>query len=299
MLSIRSISTISVFVITVFIAGCGRSEPVASERYAESDAFITQIKENVSGIAGLVEVADIDHSRLGHEAGSPMSPARVLIFSDAELESQLIKLNPLVALDFPLRVLAFENEPDQSSKLIYNTFDYLVSRYQLDTSETSSLRKNYSEIMSAATLGIPVSARATFEDDTMQPDGIITIESPFGYEETIKKVNEAIDSQDDAVHFGAVDFSANASAVGVDILPSYMVLFGGPGPGGQAMSSAPTLGLDGFCQKFLIWQDSEGRTHLSFNDLLALADRQRVQKALVLRVVDYRLGKVFTDALEK
>lgn len=65
------------------------------------------------------------------------------------------------------------------------------------------------------------------------------------------------------------------------------------------MSNAPTLGLDGFCQKFLIWQDQAGRAHLSFNDLLALADRQRVPKALALRVINSRLSKVFEDALAK
>ena len=76
------------------------------------------------------------------------------------------------------------------------------------------------------------------------------------------------------MHFGAVDFRANARELGIEIAPSYLILFGGPGPGGKAMVEAPTLGLDGFCQKFLIWEDASGRINLSFNDLLALADRQ-------------------------
>lgn len=219
---------------TIFFIGCGGAEPVAPERYKQSDTFITQIKKNVSAIASLVEIADIDHSRLAHEADSPMPPSRVIIFSDAKLESQLIKLTPLVALDLPLRILAFENEAEHFSSIIYNTFDYLESRYQLNISETSVLRNNYSEAIAAATLGITQSARARFESDTMQPDGIITIDSPFGFEETIRKVNEAVDSQGDTIHFGTVDFTANARAVGIDILPSFMVLFGGPGPGGAS-----------------------------------------------------------------
>ena len=133
----------------------------------------------------------------------------------------------------------------------------------------------------------------------MQPNGIITLDSPFDFEETVKRVNAAIDSQDDTIHFGTVDFRENASATGIDILPSYMILFGSPGPGGKAMANAPTLGLDGFCQKFLILARRGGAYKLSFNDLLALADRQRVSKALVLRVVDFRLTRVFEDALAK
>ena len=100
------------------------------------------------------------------------------------------------------------------------------------------------------------------------------------------------------MYFGTVDFQANAREVGIELLPSYMILFGGPGPGGKVMSSAPTLGLDGFCQKFLVWQDSDGVTRLSFNDLLALARRHQVSIPIVLRIVDFRLGNVFEEALK-
>jgi len=226
-----------------------------------------------------------------------MPPARVLIFSDSQLESELIKLNPLVALDLPLRVLAFEDASDSSSKIIYNSFDYLVSRYQLDPGYSNELREKYNEDMATATHGLPSTAVASFPSDTMSPDGIITIESPYGYEETIERVNVAINAQSDTMHFGTVDFQANARELGIEIAPSYLILFGGPGPGGKAMVEAPTLGLDGFCQKFLIWQDPSGRTHLSFNDLLRLAERQGAKKALALRVINYRLNKTFDDAL--
>ncbi|MFT4767840.1 MAG: hypothetical protein ACI8RN_000969 [Glaciecola sp.] len=133
----------------------------------------------------------------------------------------------------------------------------------------------------------------------MQPDGIITIESPFGFDETLQRVNAAIDAQGDTVHFGTVDFQANAQAFELTIPSSYMILFGGPAPGGKAMGSSPTLGLDAFCQKSLVWQDAEGTTYLSFNELLALADRQGVSKSLALRVINFRLEKTFNEALQK
>ncbi len=63
------------------------------------------------------------------------------------------------------------------------------------------------------------------------------------------------------------------------------------------MAEAPTLGLDAFCQKFLVWQDEQGLTHLLFNDLLAIADRQQTPKAIALRIIGYRLTKIFHDAL--
>ena len=89
------------------------------------------------------------------------------------------------------------------------------------------------------------------------------------------------------------------SKLGITLAPTYMILFGGPGPGGKAMAEAPTLGLDAFCQKFLVWQDEEGNVFLSFNDLVALAQRQQVAVAPVLRVINLRLKRTFTAALEK
>ncbi|MEP1471348.1 MAG: DUF302 domain-containing protein [Halieaceae bacterium] len=279
------------------LVGCGGSEPVAEARYTESDRMVRQMEENLAASPALSKVVDIDHSRLGQQAGSPMAPARVLIFSDTQLETELIQLNPLVALDLPQRVLAFEDGADSASKIIFNSFDFLLSRYQLDSVATAGLKGRYSANLEAAVAGIAPASMASFPSDTMSPDGIITIDSPYGYEETIERVNAAINAQDDTMHFGVVDFQANANELGVEIAPAYMILFGGPGPGGKAMANAPTLGLDGFCQKFLIWEDVSGRIKLSFNDLLALAERQGASKSLALRVINYRLEKTFGDAL--
>ena len=284
-------------VLVSLLTGCGGAEPVLPQRYAESDALMTQLSDNIDRASNLEIVADIDHSRLADEAGSPMPPARVMIFSDAQLESELIGLNPLVALDLPLRVLAYETDGGRSNQVIFNSFDYLVSRYQLNADQTSAARAHYESDIALVTKGISSEAIAAFASDEMQPDGIITIQSPYGFQETVDRVNAAIDAQNDTVQFGTVDFEANAEKLGIDLAPSLLILFGGPGPGGKAMAQAPTLGLDGFCQKFLIWQDSNGRTNLSFNDLLALADRQGAHKALALRVIDFRLTKTFSDAL--
>ena len=293
----RSICLYFVMIAALAVAGCGDSAPIVGERYIESDRMVDLIEQNLAASATLSKVADIDHSRLGQQAGSPMPPARVLLISDPQLESDLIKQNPLVALELPLRVLAFEDGRDKASKIIYNTFDYLVSRYQLDPASTAKLKDRYIANLGIATSGIAPASVATFPSDTMRPDGITTISSPFGFEETLERVNTAINSQGDTMHFGTVDFQANARELGVEIAPSFLILFGGPAPGGKAMAEAPTLGLDAFCQKFLIWEDASGQIKLSFNDLLALAERQDVDKAMALRVINYRLNKTFGDAL--
>lgn len=285
-------------VLSLALQACSSGDPVEPSRYAQTDDFASLMMGNIKDDPALQLVADIDHSRLGHEAGSPMPPSRVLIFSDNALESELIKLNSMTALDLPLRILAFESGESQQSKIIFNSFDYIASRYQLGGEALAELGVRYSDAIEAVTANVPEGAVVSFPNDQMENDGIITIESPYDFEETIARVKAAIDSQDDTMYFGIVDFQANAAKVGIDILPSYMILFGGPGPGGKAMANAATLGLDGFCQKFLIWQDENGVTRLSFNDLIALARRQELSIPLVLRVIDFRLNSVFEKALE-
>lgn len=282
---------------TGLLSGCGSADPIDAQRHNGTDAMVQIMKDNLSATGVLREVADIDHSRLGQAAGSPMPPARVLIFSDASMESQLIRLNPLVALDLPLRILALESRADRSSKVIYNSFDYLASRYQLDETQTGELRRSYELDIAEVTKGLSAEVVTSFPSDRMQPDGIVTIPSPYGFEETLERVNAAIDAQSDAVRFGAVDFQDAARGQGITLPPAYMLLFGAPGPGGKAMAAAPTLGLDGFCQKFLVWQDAEGNNYLSFNDLLALAERQGALKTIALRVINFRLKETFSDAL--
>ena len=133
----------------------------------------------------------------------------------------------------------------------------------------------------------------------MQPDGIITLDSPFNFEETNRRVLEAINAAGDTVVFAEIDFQTRLTDIGVDIRPTRLILFGAPGPGGKAMRNAPTLGLDAFCQKFLIWEDDQGVVHLSFNDLLSVAERQQVGNSIPLRVIEFRLNKSFSNALSE
>jgi len=57
--------------------------------------------------------------------------------------------------------------------------------------------------------------------------------------------------------------------------------------------------LDAFCQKLLIWQDAGGAVHVTFNDLLALAERQQVSGGVTLRVIRRRLKETFSTALRQ
>ena len=200
----RNLLQISIVALSsLAFASCGPSEPVLPERYAPVDVLFEAIDRNVAAANDLTKVADIDHSRLAAKAGEVMPPARVLIFSNAALESRMIEHNPMVGIDLPLRALAFEDFSTRQARLTYNRFEYLASRHSLG----EEFRSAYEGTMSVALAGVSREEIMEFADNSMSTNGIVTLDSDHGFEETLDRVQKAIASQDDAVNFGIVDFA--------------------------------------------------------------------------------------------
>ncbi|QIE42970.1 DUF302 domain-containing protein (plasmid) [Rhodobacteraceae bacterium SC52] len=263
---------------------------------ADTDTLFEKVRNNVAAAPELDIIAEIDHARLAAVAGETMPPARVVIFSDPALDAALMKIDPRIGVDLPLRVLAFAASDTGQAFTAHNTLDYVASRYSVSVPQ--DLRDRHDAILARALAGVSASDLTTFPTDIMQPDGLVRLDSPFGFDETLDRLRAAVDMQEDTVWFGEVDFTDRALKQGVEIAPARLLLFGGPGPGGRAMAKAPTLGLDAFCQKMLVLERSDGRIEVLFNDLLALADRQDVPKSLPLRIINRRMLKTFTEALE-
>lgn len=272
-----------------------KEQPVDASRFVEPDKLFEILEANVRSQAGWEVIVDIDHARLAAEAGSPMPPARVLIWSDPELDAAILAHNPLAAVDLPLRVLAYEVPDTGKAAVITNSYDFVARRHSLP--DDAGIRSRYEAMVVTATKGIPNDAVASFPLDSMPDAGLVTLHSPHDFAATERRIIDAIQAQSDTVSFGKVDFAERSKSQGLDLRPTTLILFGGPGPGGKAMASAPTLGLDAFCQKLLIWQDEGGAVHVTFNDLVALAERQQVPVAIPLRVINRRIKKTFSEAL--
>ncbi len=301
-MSIKTIRNLGLVVLAVFVVSAcflflRKPEPISAYRYVETDRIFREMETNIRSHEELDVIVDIDHSRLGAEAGSPMPPSHVLIYSDPLLDAAIIEKNPIAAIDLPLRVLVYEDPESGNAKFITNSYDFIAKRHGL--SDDDAIRTRYMAAIAAALKGIPDESIAVFRSDTMPSSGLITLASPYSIDETVQRVMDAIRSQGDTVVFGTVDFAERSKMHGVSTHPIRMILFGGPGPGGKAMANTPTLGLDAFCQKLLIWQGEDETIRVTFNDLLALAERQEAPFGLPLRIINRRLMKTFSTALEQ
>ncbi len=272
------------------------TQPVDNSRFIKPDKLYNTLEENILNQKNYEIIVDIDHARLAEKAGSPMPPAHVLIWSDPKLETEILKYNPIAAIDLPLRILAFEDSSTGEGAVISNHYDFIMNRHNLP--ENKTIKERYENAIAKATQGIPTEKIARFESDTMLDKGLVTLDSSHDFNTTKTLIMNAINAQDDTVLFAAIDFTKRAKKYDLNLTPIHLILFGAPGPGGKAMSISPILGLDAFCQKMLIWQDTTGTVHVTFNDLLVLAEHQKVPWGIPLRVINYRIKKTFSEALE-
>ena len=84
--------------------------------------------EAIVASKGLAVLAKIDHSGDAERAGLTMRPTQLLIFGNAKAGTPLMIAAPTVAIDLPLKALAWE-DGDGKVWLSYNKPEYLMRRH--------------------------------------------------------------------------------------------------------------------------------------------------------------------------
>jgi uncharacterized protein (DUF302 family) len=105
-------------------------------------------------------------------------------------------------------------------------------------------------------------------------DGLISLRSGFGPEETMNRLEAAVRAKGLTV-FAHVDHAAGANEVGLSLRPTDLLIFGNAKGGTPLMQSAQTTGID-LPLKALVWQDAAGNTWVSYNDPGWLAKRHEL-----------------------
>jgi uncharacterized protein (DUF302 family) len=105
----------------------------------------------------------------------------------------------------------------------------------------------------------------------MAADGLITIASSFGPEETADRLESEITARGMTV-FARVDHAAGAAQVGMSLRPTELLIFGNAKGGTPLMQSDQAVGID-LPLKALVWEDVTGKTWVSYNDPQWIAKR--------------------------
>ena len=105
----------------------------------------------------------------------------------------------------------------------------------------------------------------------MPADGLITLRSSYGPKDTIERLEAEVKAKGLTV-FARIDHAAGAAAVGMQLRPTELLIFGNARGGTPLMQSIQTTGID-LPLKALVWQDASSVTWLSYNDPSWLAQR--------------------------
>jgi uncharacterized protein (DUF302 family) len=108
----------------------------------------------------------------------------------------------------------------------------------------------------------------------MAADGLTTIRSSHGPKHTVDRLEAEVKAHGMTI-FARIDHAAGATAVGLSLPPTEVVIFGNARGGTPLMQSVQTIGID-LPLKALVWQDAAGDTWVSYNDPAWLAKRHGV-----------------------
>ena len=101
--------------------------------------------------------------------------------------------------------------------------------------------------------------------------GVARVESAFAFDDTVRRLQSAFAGHGIKV-FATIDQQAEASAVGLAMPPTTLIVFGSPKSGTPLMLARPDSGLD-LPLKVLVLGREDGRASVVFNTLDYLAER--------------------------
>ncbi|HYR23542.1 MAG TPA: DUF302 domain-containing protein [Chthoniobacterales bacterium] len=98
--------------------------------------------------------------------------------------------------------------------------------------------------------------------------------------------------------FVRIDHAKGASAAGLVLRPTELIIFGNARGGTPLMQSMQTVGID-LPLKALVWEDASGTTWLSYNEPSWIAQRHNIPNAEpIVRKITAALSAMSTKATE-
>jgi uncharacterized protein (DUF302 family) len=121
-------------------------------------------------------------------------------------------------------------------------------------------------------------------------NGLVSVQSRVSARETVDRLVAALAARKLTI-FARVDHAAGAASVGLPLRPTEVVIFGNPQGGTALMQDRQTAGID-LPLKALVWQDSDGKVWLGYNDPAWIAQRHGLGAASATAI------KAMTAALQ-
>ena len=103
------------------------------------DETIARVKQDIAS-KGIMFFSAVDQSRLAADAGINLRPSTLLIFGNPPLGTLFIKANPVAGLDWPVRLLVFQDEKGDVWTA-YTDFAYIARRHHIQGMDIEAFQK--------------------------------------------------------------------------------------------------------------------------------------------------------------
>jgi uncharacterized protein (DUF302 family) len=114
-------------------------------------------------------------------------------------------------------------------------------------------------------------ALAVLSEGALADSGLLSVESRHDVPTTTDKLVATLEAKGIAL-FARIDHAAGAQSVDMELPPTVLVIFGTPKVGTPLMQCGRSVGID-LPLKALIWQDSDSKVWLTYNDPAYLGER--------------------------
>jgi uncharacterized protein (DUF302 family) len=117
--------------------------------------------------------------------------------------------------------------------------------------------------------------------------GMVHRKSPYCVDETLERLGAVLQSLGIPV-LARIDHSGGAAAMGLEMKPTKLLIFGNAKAGTPLMLAAPTLALD-LPLKALVWEDADGKVWVSYNTPQYLQERHGFPEELIPNIAGIRV----------
>lgn len=270
------INAIRIATLAVFVMSCkGSSEKKDISKIEETISpgliftttdDLTEATENfekyVSTDRTLEVSTEINHVENAKNVDLDLDFNRVYFIDNPRYSIPLIVENPLMALEFPIRIGFYDVRGDKF--IVARSEDYFLKRYKLPKS--AALRS----IGALSETFLKQSSKAAYTQnspiDSLENNGIITLKSDKNYEESVASIKQVIEDNENLSLFESKDFAKDAEEIGVELQPLHLLMFGNPKAGTQLMQQNANFSID-LPIKVIVQETEDETVMIHFQDI--------------------------------
>ncbi|MBZ9788123.1 DUF302 domain-containing protein [Psychroflexus sp. CAK57W] len=236
---------------------------------------------------------EINHTQNAKNIDLKLNFNQVFFVDSPRYSVPLINENPLMALEFPIRIGFYD--VDGKKFVVARSEDYFLKRYNLPKS--AALRS----IGALSETFLKQSSKAAYTQtsaiDSLDNTGIVTLKSSKNFKETVDSIDEMIEKNGDLSLFESKNFSKDAEEIGSELKPLHLFIFGNPKAGTQLMQQNPNFSID-LPLKVLVEENNDEEILVHFQDVSFTAELhgENFEEDLPVKITE-NLNEILSKAI--